>query len=577
MIPLSLFLDVNRNLRVRLLSDLSKREAELFQTSELHHKIQACYRFLPESIAYYHEYFGKGYQDFSRVVFDGEKPVIAFYAFCKNGRFLFFEEPVRFYDIGNPYGAYKILIAEIRKLSFEVFEFYDNAFLLGEFYHELDFSSVDYTAEIDLKRSYEEIKSDIRRSMKPQVNWGEKNLVLKILHAECHTSEEFFSYQKFHREVSGRQTRSHLSWELQYELLKNNKAYLVLGYLEGRLVSGSLVLHGLKKATYGVGVYDRRLMEEKKPLGAFLIMQAMKHAQSISLDTFEVGSVNFKEGDDKANHIAQFKKGFSPYLVSQVKHKILLKDSRTQTTREFYQKAVEDPQANLSTSVGRRACDLGKGGLIWNDIKSKLDLRKNSRLLDIGCGYGEVTKYLISDCKALNISTVLVDFPEISDKIKQLVLGAVKTTVYAGIFPYQMSKDFWKESLFDFVIMYSLIHCTDQPKLFVKRAVELLKPGGKLLIGDIANVNKKGRFLVSDFGREFDANYKGVSVKELPVYKTHFEFVSQCEGHNKNIGDDFVVETFKKYRSLGFDVFVLPQSPSLPFGHTREDMLIVKT
>jgi len=37
-----------------------------------------------------------------------------------------------------------------------------------------------------------------------------------------------------------------------------------------------------------------------------------------------------------------------------------------------------------------------------------------------------------------------------------------------------------------------------------------------------------------------------------------------------------VVDLIARFRRQGFDTFVLPQSTSLPFGHTREDILVTR-
>jgi len=257
-------------------------------------------------------------------------------------------------------------------------------------------------------------------------------------------------------------------------------------------------------------------------------------------------------------------------------------DERTKESIKIYQELVSNKNANLATAVGRGTKDIGKGHLIWSEIKSKLKLRKNTRLLDIGCGYGEVTQCLLDSCQRLSINAVLLDIPEVIKKIKDRFIlknlddGNSNVRTYGGIFPYSLPKQFQQEELFDFIIIYSVVHYTDTPEFFVEQAVKLLKPNGKLLIGDVANINKKGRFLATEQGRLFEAKYRKVSVDKVPHYNSHEEFVRKCAGHNKSISDNFVLNILKQYRAEGFDTFVLPQGDRLPYGRTREDLLIIK-
>ena len=53
------------------------------------------------------------------------------------------------------------------------------------------------------------------------------------------------------------------------------------------------------------------------------------------------------------------------------------------------------------------------------------------------------------------------------------------------------------------ILLYSVIHYTDQPKELIFSALAHLAPGGMLLIGDIPNISRKGRFLATEHGRIF--------------------------------------------------------------------------
>jgi SAM-dependent methyltransferase len=149
------------------------------------------------------------------------------------------------------------------------------------------------------------------------------------------------------------------------------------------------------------------------------------------------------------------------------------------------------------------------------------------------------------------------------------------TFFWEGIFPKVASTvGFPKQA--DLILVYSVLHYTDEPEVFVDQAVSLLAEGGQLLLGDLPNVHKKGRFLTSSPGRQFEATYRGVNQADLPVYKDQFDYYDKCDNQNKKINDDLIVRIINKYRGKGYDVYVLPQSKYLPFSYTREDLLICR-
>lgn len=232
-------------------------------------------------------------------------------------------------------------------------------------------------------------------------------------------------------------------------------------------------------------------------------------------------------------------------------------------------------KSNLAESAGRNIQSLGSGKHIWNDIKQKLDLRQNSSFLDIGCGFGEVTLSMLRDTKTDNISLTLIDSPEIIQKIKETFTDILPNNTFfvPGYFPENKAslRDSHK---FDCIVSYSVLQYAKSPIEFIENAVALLAPGGKFLLGDFANVNKKGRFLSTVNGRKFDAEYKNIDIKKVPAYKDQYDFIDTSINHIKHINDELLLQIMKEYRHRGYDVYVLPQLPELPFSKTREDILI---
>lgn len=181
-------------------------------------------------------------------------------------------------------------------------------------------SHFQLSSYVNLKLSEDQIKKSIRKSYRSLINWGRRELVLKEINNKNLNFEMFDEFRKFHIRVAGRETRSSETWNMQYELIKEGKAFVILGFLGERLVSGVLTLHGSREAYYAVAVNDRELMAENKPLAHFVINQSILRAKELSLETYNLGEIANPEFNDKEMAIAKFKKGFTstvkvkPYL-----------------------------------------------------------------------------------------------------------------------------------------------------------------------------------------------------------------------------------------------------------------------
>ena len=66
----------------------------------------------------------------------------------------------------------------------------------------------------------------------------------------------------------------------------------------------------------------------------------------------------------------------------------------------------------------------------------------------------------------------------------------------------------------DCVLAYGVLSCVFEDGNvfdFVDRCLELLTPGGQLLLADVPNLSKRKRFFASDAGRRFHENFMGGS------------------------------------------------------------------
>jgi|GEM_PF-835098 len=252
-------------------------------------------------------------------------------------------------------------------------------------------------------------------------------------------------------------------------------------------------------------------------------------------------------------------------------------DKRQKNAVAHYQELIQKSE-NLASTVGRSTNELGKAVDICADIETKLDMLAGKKLLEIGCGYGELTKYMLELYKKYQHSVVMLDIEPVIDSIKKNFSSYLneKIELINGVFPYESNLKETHKSFFDYIIVYSVIHYTDNPKAFVLNCIDYLAPGGKLLIADLPNENKRGRFLATEFGRKFEANWKEVSLDEIPNYPDHKAYQKSGLHNTPQISDVFICEVFQELRDKGLDIFLLPQSNKLPYHYTREDLLIVK-
>jgi cyclopropane fatty-acyl-phospholipid synthase-like methyltransferase len=211
---------------------------------------------------------------------------------------------------------------------------------------------------------------------------------------------------------------------------------------------------------------------------------------------------------------------------------------------------------NLTVAAGRYAFQAEAEKLIAADVIAKLQPQTNSRFLEIGCGPG----LLLSAIEPLVASSVGIDVPS------QIALAQHQTR--AKLIGARF-EEVEIEETFDRILIYGVVSTLPDfgsVCLFIDKALSLLAPTGRLLIGDIPNSDTKSAFLASERGSRIQGEWtEKVSKTEAPAAK-------ECIGH---FSSKQILSLVAQYRSRGLLCYVLPQPPDLPFGYTREDMLII--
>ena len=203
--------------------------------------------------------------------------------------------------------------------------------------------------------------------------------------------------------------------------------------------------------------------------------------------------------------------------------------------------------------------------VILQDIKNKINWDSAGSLIDIGCGCGDLTELLIKDVGQSGKQILLVDSSDVLNQIEQ----SPYVNKVIGRFP-DNGDEIKQNGLVDVVICYSVFHYVfleGNPFDFIEQALGLLKPGGRFLLGDIPNVTKRNRFLLTPEGETFHQELMQTSEKP--------KISSSIIEHGK-IDDGFIMGLLSRYRNFGVETYLLPQPTSLPLANSREDILFLK-
>tara|TARA_A100001388_G_scaffold268761_1_gene244247 strand:- start:1412 stop:2146 length:735 start_codon:yes stop_codon:yes gene_type:complete len=204
---------------------------------------------------------------------------------------------------------------------------------------------------------------------------------------------------------------------------------------------------------------------------------------------------------------------------------------------------------------------------ILKDIIEKLLPQKSDRFLDIGCGSGDIS-YGISK---LVSSTSLCDNKKSIERIKQIYL---KNNF--NFYPINFFDADFGDNKFDKILSYSVIQCLskeDEIFDFLDKIIQIISSSGRALIGDIPNKDKLNRFKESERGKIFIKRWQERK-KESGINFTKVEkYISK--GHKfVDIDDKLILKMVSYIRSKNLNAYIYEQNSNLPFGNSREDILI---
>jgi 2-polyprenyl-3-methyl-5-hydroxy-6-metoxy-1,4-benzoquinol methylase len=206
---------------------------------------------------------------------------------------------------------------------------------------------------------------------------------------------------------------------------------------------------------------------------------------------------------------------------------------------------------------------------ICREILAKLSnlQHRGITFLDIGPGCSDLPHLLLEHSEGQGHRVLVCDSAEM------LAHLPVKPSIqrHVGRFPEECSE--LLESYagrVDAILAYSVIHyvfAEGSIFRFLDACLQLLAPGGQLLLGDIPNISKRKRFFASEAGKRFHRQFTGSDTNPEVAF-------NQLEPNQ--IDDTLLLALMSRARSSGFDAYLLPQSYQLPMANRREDLLICR-
>ncbi len=235
-------------------------------------------------------------------------------------------------------------------------------------------------------------------------------------------------------------------------------------------------------------------------------------------------------------------------------------------TRFEYYGRIADADVADTHQNGRYMAQKDGEKYVPADVIKKLQLDDGDTMLDIGCGMGLTLLPVAAIAKFVDCC----DHPKVIEKLKSRGLPT-NVMAYGGDFLDVKFPRKYKK-----VNCYSVLPVMPDEKTlyaFVDKIIDLMEPDGMALLGDLANTDKRARFVTSKRGAAFQAEWEKRQAAANDEDKIS-KFVDPAE---KVIvmGDQDVLKLAAHIRTRGYHAYIMNQPSNLPFGNTREDIVIV--
>lgn len=180
--------------------------------------------------------------------------------------------------------------------------------------------SSNNTSILELNKSKEKIWANLRNSYKSLINNGKDKFQVVIIDNKDPDKKIFDTHKQLHFKSAGKITRPDETWELQYEMLKDDNAVLIGLKDNGKFVAFSYFVHHNNKAYYGNASDDPDYKTDIH-LEHTIIWSAIEYYKNRNFTTFEIGQQHF--GNQIFDHpskkdldISFFKRGFGGKIIT---------------------------------------------------------------------------------------------------------------------------------------------------------------------------------------------------------------------------------------------------------------------
>jgi 2-polyprenyl-3-methyl-5-hydroxy-6-metoxy-1,4-benzoquinol methylase len=245
----------------------------------------------------------------------------------------------------------------------------------------------------------------------------------------------------------------------------------------------------------------------------------------------------------------------------------------SQTMYEAFGELADKSDDPLILS-GRNAFNAPTVAAMVSDIRNKLDLQPEDRLIEIGCATGLLLVPLSKHVQ----SAVGQDHPNLLAKMEKPHDDA-NITLLGGLWP-----DVQPDGMFNKILAYSVLSVVPTPeeaRSFIDACVERLEPNGICLIGDLPNPDRQKRFMESEDGQKIAETYVAARNQDRESglkddYEARDRIWERHEFPDGFITDAFLLDVIGSLRQRGLDAYLVPQPSELPYSFSREDLLIWK-
>lgn len=185
------------------------------------------------------------------------------------------------------------------------------------------YSTINYSLNIDLTLSLEEIKTGIGSNFKNLINksLAKWNYNITDINNIDENQSTWQAFRELHFKEAGKRTRSDLSWDMQHSSIKAGDGMLISAIDEsGEYIGGSLFLFSPFEGIYAVSVYRRNL--PNIPVGHGIQWLAVQKLKELNIQNYRLGEwilpKDLKNYDKKNQNINFFKENFASTLKSEI-------------------------------------------------------------------------------------------------------------------------------------------------------------------------------------------------------------------------------------------------------------------